>query len=492
MFAIILINLMLLTNSISLGNAQENEKSNPYIGVNMQGYHTYMTQNRESEISVPSNYYENSFSNLSENGLNVVRYIFTWEGYEKNPNEFFNELKTVARTADKYNVSIIYANDQYHISSFLDSEYGYGFPSLFFNTEGQHLWNNDTGEAWWSNWYKRSIQSLNGTDGWRLNANFLKGIVSAVDNYSSTVGYEILNEPVVYNTDQWQEIGNYNSFITEELRKSTGKFIFFDRQVPSDIGGHIQAYPENMAKMAPRNLTNVVYKGTLYGAPFSCTYAEDRLNTAVKTAQILGIPLYMGEFNIGKNPKEPIADINQTEINAFYNKFAEVDSWGWSYWLWSFEPRPIEGVQNYNLAVLSPKGLETTKYFELLSNTTSKFRSNQTLNDSDTICPTSIVSNINGVLLPVPSPPVVELVNTSATLSIHGKAYDIGSGLKSVEIRLDEGGYVPVMQEKGNWYNWSIDLPIYFTADGMHKLVVRAIDNSNNTKFLTLRLYNAE
>ena len=87
---------------------------------------------------------------------------------------------------------------------------------------------------------------------------------------------------------------------------------------------------------------------------------------------------------------------------------------------------------------------------------------------------------------------MVELVNTSATLSIHGKAYDIGSGLKSVEIRLDEGGYVPVMQEKGNWYNWSIDLPIYFTADGMHKLVVRAIDNSNNTKFLTLRLYNAE
>ena len=82
----------------------------------------------------------------------------------------------------------------------------------------------------------------------------------------------------------------------------------------------------------------------------------------------------MGEFNIGKNPKEPIADINQTEINAFYNKFAEVDSRGWSYWLWSFEPRPIEGVQNYNLAILSPKGLETTKYFELLSNTTSKFR----------------------------------------------------------------------------------------------------------------------
>ena len=51
----------------------------------MQGYHTYMTQNRESEISVPSNYYENSFNNLSENGLNVVRYIFTWKETEKNP-----------------------------------------------------------------------------------------------------------------------------------------------------------------------------------------------------------------------------------------------------------------------------------------------------------------------------------------------------------------------------------------------------------------------
>ena len=103
-----------------------------------------------------------------------------------------------------------------------------------------------------------------------------------------------MNEPVVYNTDQWQEIGNYNSFITEELRKSTDKLIFFDRQVPSDIGGHIQAYPENMAKMAPRNLTNVVYKSTLYGAPFSCTYAEDRLNTARQHSSNIGYSIVHG------------------------------------------------------------------------------------------------------------------------------------------------------------------------------------------------------
>ena len=172
-----------MTNSISLGNAQENEKSNPYIGVNMQGYHTYMTQNRESEISVPLITMKIVLVIYLKMELNVVHYIVTWEGYEKNTNKFFNELKTVAKTADKYNVSIIYANDQYHISSFLDSEYGSGYPFTFFNTEGQHLWNNETGEAWWSDWYKRSIQSLNGTDGWRLNANFLKGIVSAVDNY---------------------------------------------------------------------------------------------------------------------------------------------------------------------------------------------------------------------------------------------------------------------------------------------------------------------
>ena len=49
-------------------------------------------------------------------------------------------------------------------------------------------------------------------------AEFLKEIVLTVDNHSSILGYEILSEPHVDDTNQWSQIGKFNSFITEELR----------------------------------------------------------------------------------------------------------------------------------------------------------------------------------------------------------------------------------------------------------------------------------
>ena len=100
------------------------------------------------------------------------------------------------------------------------------------------------------------------------------------------MGYEILNEPQVYDKTQWQKIGNYNTYISNELRKLSSKTIVFDRQLPSDIGGPIFALPDNMAKMAPKNTTNSMFKTTLFGLPTHCSYAEDRLSTSARTAQL--------------------------------------------------------------------------------------------------------------------------------------------------------------------------------------------------------------
>src|SRR4029079_9176521 len=122
----------------------------------------------------------------------------------------------------------------------------------------------DVARSWWTDWYNKKITDADGRDGWTLQANFLKKVVSVVDKHPSTLGYEILNEPQVYSEDQWTKVGSYNTFISTELRQSTNKTIVFDRQLPSDIGGVIHAMPENMAKMAPRNITNIVFKGTLY------------------------------------------------------------------------------------------------------------------------------------------------------------------------------------------------------------------------------------
>jgi hypothetical protein len=304
--------------------------------------------------------------------MNTVRYVFTWEAYEKNPLLFMNELSTVAQTADMFGLKVIYANDQYLVSSWLNTQLGYGFPSVFFlknitkyPKDSGGSFDSPTVHRWWTDWYNRSISDTYGNDGWTLQADFLKKIVKVVDNHTSTLGYEILNEPEVYSIDQWEKLGKYNTFMTNELRTVTYKAIVFDRQLPSDVGGSIDAYPENMMKMAPSNTTNVIFKTTLYGLPTHCSYAESRLNTAAKTAQLLRIPIWIGEFNNGITKQHPVSDINQTDVNLYIEKFKEIGAWGWSFWIWSFIPH-LSAIKNYNLVNFTANGMQTTKYFEYI------------------------------------------------------------------------------------------------------------------------------
>ena len=135
---------------------------------------------------------------------------------------------------------MIYDNHQFHTSSWLEPGRGNGFPiSLFKNNStaypegGGGAPKYQSAKVWWHDLWSRSIKDTNGTDAWTRQANFLKTIVNAVDKHPSTLGYEILNEPQVHYSDEWQMIGNYNTFITNELRSLTQKTIFFSQQIPA-------------------------------------------------------------------------------------------------------------------------------------------------------------------------------------------------------------------------------------------------------------------
>ena len=371
-----------ITNT-AFADLSNRRHSNEYVvpsqGVNVLGYYTTMPELRNySQIIIPEAYYEKSFKVISQAGMNTIRYLFTWESYERNPSLFINELTEVAKAADKSGIKVIYANDQHYISSWLDQKLGYGFPSSLFKNNignfplgGGGASDSPIARKWWTDWYNRSITTISSnriTDGWTLQAKFLNKVVKTLDHYKSTLGYEILNEPIIYSADQWEKLGSYNTFIASALRKLTNKIIVFDRQLPSGVGGPIDATPYNMIKMSPKNITNLVFKTTLYGLPTHCSSAEARLNTAARTAQILGIPLWIGEFNVGLSPELPIADINQTGMNLFIEKFKEMKAWGWSFWLWSFKKHP-SNVRNYDLAnITEGKDITTTRYFDYLKN----------------------------------------------------------------------------------------------------------------------------
>ena len=371
--------------SVVVAHAQKAASNVPYIGLNMRGLYTTDSQIKDaSPKTLPVNYYEDSFRLMSQAGMDHVRYVFYWEAYEKNPSLFMSEITTAAKAADKWGIKVIYDNHQFHTSSWLEPGRGNGFPiSLFKNNStaypegGGGAPKYQSAKVWWHDLWNRSIKDTNGTDAWTRQANFLKTIVNAVDKFPSTLGYEILNEPQVHYSDEWQKIGNYNTFITNELRSLTQKTIFFSQQIPAGT----KDPPENMAKMAPANKTNVIFKVSGgYGVPAPGNYFDKRFTLYLKTAQLMGLPLYIGEWN--KQEREQVtdpqhrttfevvhrsqSDINQTEANLIVQRFKEGKVWGMAFWIWNFQKdtRP-----NFNLINITDTGtIQPTKYFEIVKN----------------------------------------------------------------------------------------------------------------------------
>jgi hypothetical protein len=366
---------------------QDNNKT--HLGVNMRGYYTSMPQSRDFKFPFPDNYYDTSFKDISKaNIVDHVRYRFYWESYVRNSSAFLKEIEDVAKTADKYGIKVVYDNHQFHTSSWLNAGRGTGFPPYFFSDHA--LYEQDSGgtpksavaQTWWTNWWNNAM-TVNGSDGWTLQLDFLKKIVSITDKHPSTLGYEILSEPQVHSEDQWAKIGKYNTFMTDELRKLTNKTIIYSMNIPIDLKSSINVDAANLAKMTPQNKQNVVFKFSLYGIPDD-GYQSDKLQLFENASRIAGVPLYIGEWNNVKRVEtyndhgEKIwviddvqSDISQADANAIVGKFRDIGIWGLAYWEWSFVPNDTPNFNLVNVTSDKVTGKETmqpTEYFKIIEN----------------------------------------------------------------------------------------------------------------------------
>ncbi|MDW0142948.1 MAG: cellulase family glycosylhydrolase [Nitrososphaeraceae archaeon] len=373
---------LLLINSFTLSSHGQ-QTDQIFYGVNMKGYHTSMPQARTIGSIMPANYFDDSFKLISEAGMNHARFVFYWESYERDPTNFMLELQSVAQAADKYNVNVIYDNHQFHTSSWFNPQRGTGFPSFLFQDNPAYPAGNGGGpkyapaKAWWTDWWNQAVKDTNGTDGWTLQAEFLKKIVGTLDSHKSTLGYEILSEPQVHSVDQWEKIGKFNTFMVNELRKLTSKVLVYSMNIPIDLKSPINLIPENLAKMKPQNSTNIVFKISIYGLPTESSYQQQKFNTFLKASNITGVPIYVGEWNnvlreqtviedgtsvFEINPFE--SDITQEQANLFVKTFKDLDIWGLAYWKWDFTSLD---TPNFNLISIGDNGeIATNKYFKQL------------------------------------------------------------------------------------------------------------------------------
>jgi len=355
--------------------------SNPPInGVVMKGAFVSMKQDDNGLPSAPQDYIDDSLKMISEAGLNHVRFVFYWEAYERDPEAFINEIKSVANAADRYGLKIIYDNHQWHTSSWFE-ERATGFPWSLFEGEyskgGGGNTHDEAAQDFWGDWWDRSVKDKEGKDGWAQMAEFLKTIVLTVDNHSSTLGYEILSEPHVNNKGQWSKIGKFNSFITEELRNITTKTIIYSMNVPIDLNSHINISPKNLAKMAPSNKENIAFKVSIYAVPNGDGYQEKRFDMFLETSDLAGVPLYIGEWNnvvrtkegvISKlNPK--LSELTKTDAKQILGALKKAGVWGTAFWRWDYQE---VATDNFNLVSHNNGTLKPTKYLGILEDTVEK------------------------------------------------------------------------------------------------------------------------
>jgi hypothetical protein len=382
----------------SYASTSQLTSSQPINGVVMKGAFVNMKQDDNGSPEAPQDYIEDSLKMISEGGLDHARFLFYWEAYERDPEAFINEIKSVADAADKYGVKIIYDNHQWHTSSWLEDR-GTGFPWSLFEGEYSRGGGGNTqdkaAQVFWADWWDRSAKGKQGKDGWTLMAEFLKEIVLAVDNHSSTLGYEILSEPHVDKIDQWSKIGKFNSFITAELRKITNKTIVYSMNVPVDLNSPIEISPENLAKMAPSSKENIAFKISVYGVPDRDAYQKERFDIFLKTRNLTGVPLYIGEWNNVVRTKEGgvfkinpgLSDFTKTNAGQILEAFKEAGVWGTAFWKWDFRDADTD---SFNLVSDSNGNLEPTKYFGILEDTV------ETIYGSSGGTPTSNVSASGG------------------------------------------------------------------------------------------------
>ncbi|HSA72625.1 MAG TPA: hypothetical protein VLD84_01600, partial [Nitrososphaeraceae archaeon] len=172
-------------------------------------------------------------------------------------------------------------------------------------------------------------------------------------------------------------IGKFNSFITAELRNITSKTIIYSMNVPVDLNSQIDISPKNLAKMAPSSQDNIAFKISVYGIPDGDGYQKKRFNMFLKTRDLTGIPLYIGEWNNVVRTKEggvtklnpDLSDITKADAKKILGALKKEKVWGTAFWRWDYQPVVTD---NFNLVSNKSGKLVPTKYFGILKDTVKK------------------------------------------------------------------------------------------------------------------------
>ncbi len=303
-----------------------------------------LVRREDGGASSSDQYVTESMKHIKSNGFTVARVPYNWESYVYNSTQFMDRIQMIAETAQVNGICVFFANFHYYTSSYWGLEIdgkprGGGFPS--FVVDGFPATSNDyiqTAGPFWNAFLSNSIV-INGRTVWNLQAEFFKTIISRVDHYGSVAGYEILNEPHLFDPSQYQKLGHYHTYMANEIRKVTDKKIFFDRET---TWGFTRS-PSLEPVVAPRGVTGIVYAPHLYAIPYANGLGESQIQNFKAWSQMWGSEVLIGEM----------APVSQADADQ-YLKVLQENEFGWTVWSWRQSPSAGLGQTYYESDTVPP------------------------------------------------------------------------------------------------------------------------------------------
>jgi hypothetical protein len=147
--------------------------------------------------------------------------------------------------------------------------------------------------------------------------------------------------------------------------------------VPVDLDGPIQLTPENLAEMAPANKENVMFKISVYGIPDRDQYQKERFDLFLKTRELTGIPLYIGEWNNvvrtqvnGVFQLDPqLSGLDQQTTDTMLQSFENENITASAFWKWDYQDAD---TASFNLILNQNGTIMPTEYYTYLKNSAAK------------------------------------------------------------------------------------------------------------------------
>jgi aryl-phospho-beta-D-glucosidase BglC (GH1 family) len=313
--------------STTAGETSDTTNTNQAINIpELQGVNYYDPILLKTELGLPQ-YLEDSVNSwpsakvsltqMHDHGFKLVRVPFFWEAYLNDKEGVLAEMQAIASAADRVDLHVFFDSHQYKTSSyFYGNPSAGGFPSILMS---QYVKNGGASaeKAFWSDYYRNSI-TVKGIKSWQLQAEMFRSIIHRVDKYNSVLGYEILNEPPIYDNSQYKKLGAMHSFIANKIRSyGSDKFIIFDRAYPVWDSSYIDW--NYYSKIAPSNKAKTIFAPHRYSQ-----YYPGIFENYQKLSTLWGdIPVVIGEW----------AEGSQDAMNDYVKELKKV-GFGSTYWSW--------------------------------------------------------------------------------------------------------------------------------------------------------------